>query len=154
MGSRQQRWEGRCFLLPFVASHTGKVTYESPSRIRRGVKQARMGVFAPGGPGYCYRIYPASPERTSQAKRAIAIFVLREKLAITRQNRILRTREIARRTFDKNAENALQRRIRRHQCELLIARGLPLSTPIEALALPKKSQRVRFVANGYVSDGA
>jgi hypothetical protein len=98
--------------------------------------------FVSPGYFYLYRVYPEDKARTDQAKNAIAMFYQEE-----RQRRYEfwvkydKPRETARAFALRSADQDWRRRIRAHAKEILRARHLPLSTPIIALALPRKAKR-------------
>lgn len=144
MGSRQIGGEN----VPFVGTATGYVEWKKPSRIRQAIQQSRMEHYAKAGDvDYYFWIYPGDPIRTAQAGWAVADFFEQEQVA---QHTLWEREERSKEAKQRTAVNALHHRMRQHECELLTSRKLPLSTPIEALALPRRLAHVQYAAHGRI----
>lgn len=132
--------------MNFIGTDSGRVERKKPSRIRQALEQGSMEFYDRlGANNYYFWLYAGDPERTAQAGCAIAAAfqedqenqrILWEEETEIRQE----LQEAAQRAIAADFE-AFRKRVRRHERELLQHRGLPMDTPLKALALPFERKR-------------
>ncbi len=138
--------------MPIIGEPDGSVRRVAPSVARR---QCRKGWIhpLPQWPGIYIR--SGSPKQEAAARRAAGIWRRRQQAAFeaaqeenAQRERDEQARAAAKALAEQQAWQAWRRRLALHARELRTQRGLPLSVPLEALALPRRVKAPRLVAHG------